>query len=57
MNTAARKGFKSFASNFGFNKIYKAISRQRIATLIDARVGSRCGFGIFGGQKERLTAK
>jgi hypothetical protein len=57
MNTAARKGFKFFASNFGFNKIYKAISRQRIATLIDARVGSRCGFGIFGGQKERLTAK
>jgi hypothetical protein len=34
MNTAARKGFKSFASNFGFNKIYKAISRQRIATLL-----------------------
>jgi hypothetical protein len=51
MNTAARKGFKSFASNFGFNKIYKAISRQRISTLIDARVGLAAALAFLEDQK------
>ena len=46
MNTSVRKGFNSFDSNWT-STIYKAIPRQRIATLIDSMADAprRCILG------------
>ena len=49
MNTSARKGFNSFDSILT-STIYKAIPRQKIATLIDSRADVTSGLH-FGGQR------